>query len=192
MTKQLTEEEFEEQFHPITKNNEGELFEWADVQQLLDPWVWTVVETGDPINDSWYALPGFHRVNKLGYLRSETPWTDGDVEALWFERWPELQNYDPDHRRYVVEFPGLGIEVHLQQEDNGEVLVLDGEGEDVSEEIRSAFEASGRAANYEYMIGEYLRLVAEAYAAALTDDEAETRSAAVAALNVPLIIPKED
>lgn len=189
MTIKLTEEDFEVRFHPITKNGDGELFEWADVQNLLDPWVWTVVETGDPINDSWYALPGFHIVNKVGYLRSETPWTDGDMEAVWFERWPELQNYDPDHGRYVIYFPGLGMEVYVEAREDG-VHVRDGEGEDVADEIRDAFEASGRESNYEYMTGEYLRLVAEAYAAALTDTE--TRSAAVAAMNVPLIIPKED
>lgn len=184
MTIKLTEEEFETQYQPKQKPD-GNYFEWVDVKDLPAERVWTVVETGDPVNDSWYALPGFRIVNKIGYLVSDTPWTDDDIEALWFSSWPELQNYDPHHRRYVVYFPGMGETFYIKVKRNGEVRVRNDAGDDFADELRATLGDD----DYEYLTGEYLRLVAEAYANAFVSDEseAETRAAQVAAMNIPVI-----
>lgn len=60
----------------------GDLFEYEAVKDLPLNTVWTVVE-GD--NDDWIAIPGFHIVNKLGYVLTEKPWDDTIQEAMWFE-----------------------------------------------------------------------------------------------------------
>lgn len=59
----------------------GDLLEHADVKDLPLNTVWTVVEcdTGD-----WIALPGFHVVNKVGYVVTDKPWDDDSIEAMWF------------------------------------------------------------------------------------------------------------
>lgn len=183
MTIKLTEDEFEEQFHPIQKPDNDGLLEWEDVKDLAPENVWTIVETGDPVNDSWYAIPGFHYVNKIGYLRSETRWVTDDMEAVWFESWPELQNYDPEHRRYVLYFPGMSEYIYLKWKRSGAVSIVNGDGDYFGDELRDTLGEE----DFGYLTGEYLRLVAEAYDAALLPDESETHAAQHAAVNVPLL-----
>ncbi len=74
----LTEEQFEERFAPYRAEN-GDLFDFRDVKDAPINTVWTVVEAGD----DWMAIPGFAVVNRLGYLRSATPWTEGQADALY-------------------------------------------------------------------------------------------------------------
>jgi len=94
----LSETDFEITFHPFQKPD-GNYFEFEDVRDIDAHLVWTVVETGDPDNESWYALPGFHIVNRLGYLVATVPWddeADGDVEAVWFEADMVMKYADAD------------------------------------------------------------------------------------------------
>jgi hypothetical protein len=97
----LSETQFEEKFRPHMRPDEN-YFEWEDVKDKDVHLVWTVVETGDCDNESWYALPGFHIVNKIGYLLAEVPWVDGEEpgEAVWFEADMALhyENADADHK----------------------------------------------------------------------------------------------
>jgi len=47
--------------------------------------VWSVVEGED---DGWYALPGFHVVNVMGFVVTDRAWTDEEatrLQAVWFE-----------------------------------------------------------------------------------------------------------
>jgi len=60
----------------------GDLFEFDEVKDLPLNTVWTVVDTDD---GHWIAQPGFHVVNKLGYVVTQKPWSDSEIEAFWFE-----------------------------------------------------------------------------------------------------------
>jgi hypothetical protein len=55
---------------------EGDHFQHHEALKFPRKRVWTVVE-GDNGKD-WYALTGYHIVNKLFYLVSEEQWTDED------------------------------------------------------------------------------------------------------------------
>lgn len=46
--------------------------------------VWTVVESGDDGDGNWYAMPGFHCVNRLGYIVTDRPWVDDAQDAIYF------------------------------------------------------------------------------------------------------------
>lgn len=81
----MSEAEFTEKFNPQTKDGMGELFDIEDVVNLPKRNVWTIVEGDDEMDENWYALPGFHIVNKVGYVTSETPWDDGVYEAIYFD-----------------------------------------------------------------------------------------------------------
>ena len=101
----LTETEFEVMFHP--RMNDENYWEFDEVKDMDYRVVWTVVETGDPDNESLYALPGFHIVNRLGYLVSDVAWddeADGDVEAVWDEAdmTERYANADFDHAPVFV------------------------------------------------------------------------------------------
>jgi hypothetical protein len=80
----LTEDEFVEQFNPQCKPS-GDLLDYVDVQSLDIHHVWTVVETGDDEDPNWYADPGFHIVNVLGYVISDKPWTNDTPLAVYFD-----------------------------------------------------------------------------------------------------------
>jgi hypothetical protein len=80
----LSEREFEDEFLP-TKLPNGDLLEWEHVRNTPPENVWTIVETGDDEDQNWYALPGFHIVNKLGYVTSVFPWDDNIAEAIYFD-----------------------------------------------------------------------------------------------------------
>lgn len=60
----------------------GDLFEFDQVKDHPVNTVWTVVDTDE---NHWIAVPGFHIVNKLGYVLTTKPWTDDSIEAFWFE-----------------------------------------------------------------------------------------------------------
>lgn len=78
----LTEDEFQDTYLPRTKES-GDLFEYEDVKNEPLNTVWSIVEGDGPWNH-WYAITGFHIVNMLGYVLTETPWTDESTTAYWF------------------------------------------------------------------------------------------------------------
>jgi hypothetical protein len=55
----------------------GDLLTHADVKDLPLQRIWTIVE-GD--GGSQWALPGFHVVNRLGYVSTEREWTNEDED----------------------------------------------------------------------------------------------------------------
>ena len=59
---------------------------WEHDQTLAYPLeqVWTIIE--DDYGRNLYACPGYHIVNKLGYVVTEKPWTDPGRDALYFGR----------------------------------------------------------------------------------------------------------
>lgn len=76
---ELTEQQFDERFAPQTAPS-GDLYEYQQVQHLPAERVWTIVEGDD---GNLYASPGFHVVNRLGYVTSDTPWTADIDAAVW-------------------------------------------------------------------------------------------------------------
>jgi len=78
----ISEDDFEELFRPI--------YHGADHNAVLDEppgdvmapleHVWTVVDGDD---GDMYAIPGYHIVNKVGYVITENPWHDETEEAVW-------------------------------------------------------------------------------------------------------------
>jgi len=79
----ISEREFDESWGAYTAPS-GNLFAFDEVRNQPMNHVWTVVETGDDSNGSWYAQPGFHVVNTLGYVLTRKPWTDTTPDAIYF------------------------------------------------------------------------------------------------------------
>ncbi|MDQ4502543.1 hypothetical protein [Sinomonas sp. ASV322] len=77
----IGEWEFESDYRPIP-TAEGDLVRHID-QTRGYPMnrVWSIVEPGD---NNLYAIPGYHLVNLVGYVVTETPWHDEELEAEWF------------------------------------------------------------------------------------------------------------
>lgn len=58
------------------------LYEEVCKQQDKGFHIFTIIEGDDP---HWYASPGFHIVNRVGYLVSSKPIPDSLIEAIWSE-----------------------------------------------------------------------------------------------------------
>lgn len=85
-----TETEFFETFKPMTAPGVDDgltVWTFQEVKAAEIPMnrVWTIVETGDADNDNWYAVPGYHIVNKIDYCVTEVPWPHENIEAVYFE-----------------------------------------------------------------------------------------------------------
>lgn len=78
----ISEDEFWEHWGLIQKRD-GELFDYEDVKNVPVHYVWTIIESGSDTNDNWYASPGLHVVNKLGYVLTEKPWHDDRCDAIY-------------------------------------------------------------------------------------------------------------
>lgn len=82
----LTEEQFENEYEPILQSDdvEGENAYWDNPPTGYPTnQTWTVVE-GDA-NENHYAVPGIRHINVLGYIASKKPWTDPNIEVLYFD-----------------------------------------------------------------------------------------------------------
>jgi len=68
--------DFERRFRPIEFNGDF-MREHKDIPEGTD-WhhVWTMIE-GDRTR-RWYLSPGYHVVNRLGYVVCEVPFTDAE------------------------------------------------------------------------------------------------------------------
>lgn len=77
----MGEEMFVEYFKPSPLPGNGDLLDYPAVSRQPENRVWTITE-GDGGN--WYAAPGFHQVNRLGYILTDRPWTpDMKTVAEW-------------------------------------------------------------------------------------------------------------
>jgi hypothetical protein len=66
--------------------------EYEDVKDLDYHLVWTEVD--DPEGNGTLLLPGFHFVNRLGYIVSEKTWTDEDNKGGLEVQWCEFEDED--------------------------------------------------------------------------------------------------
>lgn len=68
----------------------GDLFNLHEIASFPVELVWTVLEAesqnGGNLEaaNSWYASPGIHRVNALGYVVTEKPWRSDTPDAIWY------------------------------------------------------------------------------------------------------------
>ena len=54
---------------------------WEPPTEYPENRVWTVVVyDNDDDSSSWYAMPGYHRVNREFFIVTEEPWTDPDKD----------------------------------------------------------------------------------------------------------------
>jgi len=68
---------FERRFHPIAHSDGSLIWDYADLQQLVDVRrLWTVVDCDGRL----CAAAGFHYVNRIGYLRTEHAWGKEDEQ----------------------------------------------------------------------------------------------------------------
>lgn len=79
----ISEDEFWDDWGVIQKSS-GELFEFEDVKDRPLNNVWAILESGDGDDGNWYASPGFHLVNRMGYVLTKKQWTDKLRDAIYF------------------------------------------------------------------------------------------------------------
>lgn len=76
----------------VTQKTSGDLFDHQDIKDKPIHHVWTILESGNDEDGSWYASPGIHYVNRLGYILTRKPWTDFCRDAIYFL--DDVQNED--------------------------------------------------------------------------------------------------
>jgi hypothetical protein len=79
----ISERDFEDIWGAYVKSS-GDLFQFDDVRDQPPQHVWTVVDSGDDSDGNWYAQPGFHVANKLGYVMTRKPWSESTPDAIYF------------------------------------------------------------------------------------------------------------
>ncbi|MEO7200419.1 MAG: hypothetical protein ABIY56_09415 [Dokdonella sp.] len=79
----ISEDEFRADWGVVQKSS-GDLFEFADVKDQPLDHGWTILESGDDEDGNWYASPGLHAVNRVGYVMTKRPWTDELRDAIYF------------------------------------------------------------------------------------------------------------
>lgn len=79
----ISETEFENEWKVFMRPN-GDLFDHEDIKDHHINHVWTIVESGSDEDGNWYASPGLHYVNRIGYVMTEKPWTDELRDAIYF------------------------------------------------------------------------------------------------------------
>jgi hypothetical protein len=78
----ISERDFDKVWGVYVKPS-GDLFGFEDVRTQPPEHVWTIVDAGDDSDGNWYAQPGFHVVNKLGYVMTRKPWSDSTPDAIY-------------------------------------------------------------------------------------------------------------
>lgn len=79
----ISEDEFWDGWGVVQKSS-GEMFDFEEVKDQPVNYVWTILESGDGNDGNWYASPGLHVVNRMGYVLTKKPWTDELRDAIYF------------------------------------------------------------------------------------------------------------
>lgn len=91
----LTEDQFFEIYKPISKKDGTLVLEKYETLDVDLHNVWTLVD-GD--NGGSFAIPGYHLVNRFGYVITEERWDTDEIEAVWQE--PDEEEDDEDDEDY--------------------------------------------------------------------------------------------
>lgn len=62
----------------------GDLLCFEEIRHRPEHQVWTIVDSGDDGDGNWYAVPGIHHVNALGYVTTVKTWDDPAQQAIYF------------------------------------------------------------------------------------------------------------
>jgi len=79
----ISEEDFDAIWR-VTVSPSGDLFCYEEVIDQPLNHVWTIVESGDGEDGNWYASPGFHTVNRVGYAVTKKSWDLTTPDAIYF------------------------------------------------------------------------------------------------------------
>lgn len=79
----ISENEFWKEWGVIQKSD-GAMFEHENVRDQPLKHVWTIVDAGAYEDENWYAMPGFHIVNRLGYIMTKRAWTANTPDAIYY------------------------------------------------------------------------------------------------------------
>lgn len=85
----ISEREFDEVWRARGKPN-GDLFLLHEISSCPVEHIWTVLEGEDAEwnelsgDGNWYASPGIHFVNALGYVITSKPWVANTPDAIWY------------------------------------------------------------------------------------------------------------
>ena len=79
----LTESEFIEVFKPSASPSGEALWHYDEVKDKPLHNVWSIVQADN--GEDQMAITGFHVVNMLGYVVTEKPWENEEVQAMWYE-----------------------------------------------------------------------------------------------------------
>lgn len=79
----ISEHEFHEHWR-VRLSPSGDLWEYDDIRGYGIQYIWTIVESGSDDDGNWYAVPGFHYVNRLGHVLTERTWECETEDAIYF------------------------------------------------------------------------------------------------------------
>ena len=87
---ELSKADFERIYVSVTKE-EGGYFEYEEIKDAPKNLVWSVIEGDEEVlchdgeyRSHLYAVPGIHHVNLIGFIKTENPWQDESVTAIYF------------------------------------------------------------------------------------------------------------
>jgi hypothetical protein len=80
---EISEDEFHSLWGAQVAAN-GDLLCFEEVRHRPEYQVWTIVDSGDDGDGNWYAVPGIHHVNALGYVTTVRSWDDPAQQAIYF------------------------------------------------------------------------------------------------------------
>ncbi|WEN14375.1 hypothetical protein PY254_14200 [Rhodanobacter sp. AS-Z3] len=119
----------------VIQRADGEMFDYEEVKDHSIEHVWTIVDTGTYEDENWYAMPGFHVVNKLGYIMTKRAWTADTPDAIYF-----LHEDEDDGERNVFIYQYRDASNYKA----GGMLLLYGASREVEEDmIRECCDADG-------------------------------------------------
>ena len=88
----ISEDAFWEEWGVLKRPSE-ELFQYEDVKDQPLNQVWTIIESGADEDRTWYASPGFHIVNKLGYVMTKKAWENDAHDAIFLDAGDHLFSF---------------------------------------------------------------------------------------------------
>lgn len=80
----ISEADFHDYWGVFTKDS-GDLFTYSEISNQAPSVVWTIVESDGECDENWYAIPGIHHVNGLGFALTRRQWVDASIQAIYFE-----------------------------------------------------------------------------------------------------------
>lgn len=78
----ISEREFTAEWRPRIGAG-GDLLAFEELAGIAAERIWTI--TSSPGDSNWYAIPGVHAVDRLGYVVTERAWNRSTPQAIYFE-----------------------------------------------------------------------------------------------------------